>query len=107
MRIYTNYDGWKMSVHRVLMGWVNYQGVKFDLDVKKDRLSLIQSLKADHIIKPIEASEEHGAIYGHTYQIMHPDYKFLNKKADGEVNNMQEKALLMNLKENTSLFTKS
>ena len=105
VRIYTNFDGYMVINHEVSLGAVTYRNVRFDLDDAKNAQVLIEKLESDGVIERIDEPGRDTDIRGHAYRVIHPDYRFLNRKRDAKENRMQETALLMNLKHNTHLLT--
>lgn len=104
VRIYTNFDGYMAINHHASLGFITYRNVRFDLGDRENRKVLLEALERDGIIETIDEPDRDIAHCGHAYRVVHPDYRFLNRRRDGEANRMQETALLMNLKHNTHLF---
>lgn len=102
MRIYTNYDIWKMSCHKIKYGTLKYKGNLWDLDDNTDRLKLIESLLLRGLIKIIDDTEtlnyKNQPANVH-FLFLNDKLKIFNTKQNGLINKMQYLTILRNLKE--------
>lgn len=104
-RGYTDSDGYMVINHQASLGSITYRNVRFDLDDEENRKVLLETLERDNVITTIDEPDRDIERRGNVYRVVHPDYRFLNRKRDGKENRMKRHAILLNLKHNTHLLT--
>lgn len=101
MRIYTNYDIWKMSCHKIKYGILEYKDHLWNLDYKIHQFNLINQLLKDGIAKIIDSSCAKLTVknlHEFHFEFTHQPLKELNIKNSGGKNKMQYLTLIINFK---------
>jgi hypothetical protein len=104
MRTYTNFDLWKYHVHHRGIGKIEYMGKSVDLDDQAAILTLLIELHLDQIVtitrRGISASEQQGKDVAGGLKIrLNDPFQRMNILPDGQENDMQLGAVMLNLVE--------
>ena len=102
MRKYTNFDSWKMKVHKIPLGWVSYKNKQYNLDERLDQQAILLKLIEDYIITFDDSKTENydfNYIDALFFKFRGNKYQSFNVKNDGKPNHMQYMTVLANLKQ--------
>ena len=104
MRIYTNFDSWKMMAHNIPLGWINYKDENYNLDEKSSQIKLLNELISDEAINLWDKDNNDftfNELEKMHFKFLTEDLKKYNYKVDGSHNKMQFITVLLNLRETT------
>lgn len=106
MRIFTNFDIWNISKHRIKLGKVIYGYNKWNLDEPNQQLKLIEHLIRDNVIQSLDKSINGVSLKNiakYHFKFALDEIYIYNQKLDGSQNRMQYLTVIANLKQ-TNLF---
>ena len=102
MKTYTNFDSWKMMIHHISLGWLNYKGHNYNLDDKEHQLMLLNQLLNDKVIgfwNDINEVLDYNNLDKLYFKFSIQELENFNFKMDGNPNKMQYFTILINFKD--------
>jgi len=107
MRIYTNFDSWKIMAHKIPLGWISYKGKEYNLDEKNNQIEILNKLINDELINFWEKDEKNLSFKNLNkfyFKFLTKELEKFNFKLDGTPNRMQYFTVLLNLKRGCKLI---